>query len=324
MPPLPDFKPAKSDGTLPLDATASQFQYSHALHYVTSLDGLGIAYQEAKGRWRVQFISNGTVIFEQMVELTFGITSLGFSGLQFVAWQIVKEKITSFIINGEAINNLNPAWKYTVGGTELSEFGITIPGGGGDYVDQELNINVDWQSTIYNMKVPVGTKLKVVFDSWGLGVQSRPEYGFRFGGVAGGLSLWMDRVGAVRGAIPLGQRVFATHAYNGPASRRYLAHIDKADSPVIWKDRTNRLWITALKEDSYRLWYSDLDGVNLQPLLYTFDNITNDQDGLEGKQVSIWSKAFSNVDVQPLRGGGSASTAQRDGRQWFTSSSTLR
>lgn len=179
--PLSDWKSTASDGTLPNKALAGQFQYKRALIWNVPLFGFGAGFKVATGTWHIQLKNGETVIFEQTVALTLQLISIGFTGgLQLFTWQFQKEVITTPIIGGAPTGDDNPSWSYTIGATDKSEFGILVPGGGSDYTDVEATIIAEWQSPVYRMNVPTGTKLHIVTDHWGLGSSSRPEWQFRF------------------------------------------------------------------------------------------------------------------------------------------------
>lgn len=74
----------------------------------------------------------------------------------------------------------DPAWSHTIGNTVYSEFGTMEKGGGTDVTLLRVFITDWWDSPVYVMPVYPGTKLNVISDHWGLGVQTRPEWQFRF------------------------------------------------------------------------------------------------------------------------------------------------
>lgn len=197
---LGDWKSVRSDLTLPLDdKPASQFQYKRFIHWEVDLIGVGIAGRTATGSWHIQLVSpTNAVLFEQKVTLTLWVVYTGTVGLQIFTWAFRSEKIETPIVAGTATGENNPSWSYTLGGTEQSEFGILDPGGGSDYTDLTAIIEAEWLSPVYKMRVPPGTKLKIIRDAWGLGASTRPEWKFRFvEGDAPKLDTRFDRFGAL-------------------------------------------------------------------------------------------------------------------------------
>lgn len=176
----------QSDGTLPLTHDAGYFQYKHFISWFTAQAWGAGMWRVGKGTWHIQLIEpQGRVIFEQKV--TFGVTLMffGMMGIGILIWMYNEnsEEITTTIVGGDPITDENPSWSYTLGNSPLSEFGILVPGGGESVIN---TVEADWMSPIYKMRVPVGTKLNVITDNWGLGVNTRPEWQFRFGEPAEG------------------------------------------------------------------------------------------------------------------------------------------
>ncbi len=75
---------------------------------------------------------------------------------------VPKEKITTTTVAGTLVTEENPSWKYTLGGTNLSEFGIMEAASGFSYTDIEAIIEDWWDSPVYEMQVPEGSKLEVI------------------------------------------------------------------------------------------------------------------------------------------------------------------
>lgn len=167
-------------GVIPLDKQASQVQYRHHIIYETDLSILGLTGQVVHGRWHVQRKRGDEIRFDQEVDLAIYIVSWGFVGQTFFTWAFRQETITTHVVDGQQITEENPSWKYTVGGTPLSEFGTLIPGGGGDYTNLTATIITRWEGPVYIENVQPGETWHILLDSWGLGVSSRPEYQFRF------------------------------------------------------------------------------------------------------------------------------------------------
>lgn len=181
MPAMTPFKPGQSDGTLPNIQPAKLFQYAHYINWDTSQTwnaGLG---KEGKGKWHIQLIDpSGRVIFEQTVTITITVIFFGFE-LVWYYYSGVGEKYETTVINGQPITDTNTAWSHTIGNTINGEQGNMIPGGddvpayGGEGI-----VSAVYHSPVYVMDIPVGTKLHVISDNWGLGVQVRPEWQWSF------------------------------------------------------------------------------------------------------------------------------------------------
>lgn len=180
MPAMTDWKPAQSDGTLPLEKPAKQFRYRHYVNWEVDLRGWGIGYKNAVGSWKLQVKDGEKVLFEQEVQITIQVFSLGMLGLVLFTWNFVKDIFVTTIINGQEVTEENPAWKFTLGGGEFSEQGIFIPGGGSSYSDAIAIIEGFFETTIYISDFPVGAKQDIIFDHWGLGASRRPEWQWSF------------------------------------------------------------------------------------------------------------------------------------------------
>lgn len=168
-------------GVLPISKTTNEFQYRRFINWEVDLFAYGMGARVASGEWHIRIISpSNNLVFEQKVVLTLQVISLGFTGLQFFTWAFNKEVITTLSIGGTEITPENPAWKYTLGGTELSEFGTMEIGGGTSYTDKTAIIEDWWDSPVYKLQLLPGTKFEVVKDAWGLGASNRPEWQWRF------------------------------------------------------------------------------------------------------------------------------------------------
>ena len=181
---MTDWKPADSNKVLPNDNVAGQFRYRHYVNWEVFLGGtFGIGSKQATGSWQMRLRSpSDEIIFEQEVKITMQVVALGFFGLILFTWNFVKQDINTTVVAGQQITETNPAWTYTIGGGEFSEDNAYFaPGGGSDYSDATATITGFWESTIYRSQIPVGSKLDVVYDHWGLGVSARPEWQFSFG-----------------------------------------------------------------------------------------------------------------------------------------------
>lgn len=180
MPAMTEWKPPNSEKELPLENPSKQFQYRHYVNWEVDLRGWGIGYKDAVGSWKIQVEQGGLVVFEQEVQVTIQVFSLGVYGLVLFTWNFVKDLFVTTIVNGQTITEENPAWKFTLGGGKLSEQGNFIPGGGSDYSNAIAIIEGYFETTIYLSDFEVGAKQHVIFDNWGLGISRRPEWQWRF------------------------------------------------------------------------------------------------------------------------------------------------
>jgi hypothetical protein len=186
------------------------------------------------------------------------MVSIGFpGGLQLFTWAFQKEVITTPIIGGAETSAENPSWSYTLGGTEFSEFGILIPGGGSSYTDIVATIIEEWQSPVYRMNVPVGAKLKVIQDHWGMGASTRPEWQFRFReGVRRMLDTAAGFFGEIVAARPLGGQPSRTAIQGGhswPFHRTLNEHgfVRGASEPSLVLMPDGREILGVLQDDGY-------------------------------------------------------------------------
>jgi hypothetical protein len=217
---LSAWRSTQSDGTLPNEKRAAQMQFRRFLSWSTDVFDWGIASRDGVGKFKIQINHGDSLIFEQEVELTLRLVTLGMTGLIFYSWQFLREEISTTRIGPEVTNTIpegigltppikvintasmagavedasnhrltaeelrsvgSPSWLRTLGGAgPTSEFGTLVPGAGGGSTDREVIVEAWWESSVYKLTVPVGAKLKVVRDAWGLGASTRPEWQFRF------------------------------------------------------------------------------------------------------------------------------------------------
>lgn len=254
---LTDWKSTQSDGTLPNEFVAAQFQYKRFLHWEADIFSFGIGGREATGTWKIQIKNGDAVLFEQEVKLTLWLVSLGTIGLQLYTWAFRREVITTTKVGGVEITEENPSWSYTLGGTEFSEFGTLIPGGGSGYTDVTAYIDAEWQSPVYRMTVPVGAKLDVVMDAWGLGASTRPEWQFRF--QEGALRLvdtapgYFGEIVAARPLSGVTGRQTMQGGHSWPFHKSLSAHgfIRGASEPSLVMEPDGREILGVLQSDGY-------------------------------------------------------------------------
>lgn len=165
-----------------------------------------------------------------------------------------------------------------------------------------------WYSPIYEIAIQPGSKFNVLFhnigvDAWGnrfLAIQTRTAAGGTFGSL-------IDVPGYIRLADPSSGRIIQRETISGVTQRRPI--LRAADSPSMWKDSTNRLFLAAHKTNAYRLYDSYDDGYLWGAVL----------DG-NGSDVVIWEDGYSNYHTAGLGGNLIGSLAGKGGRVWFKSS----
>lgn len=333
------WKSLRSDGTLPLDADVSQIRIRHemileiptiSLFAAIQSIGLGLGqdliFKTIKYTWKYQIQdSTGFVLFEQQVEITLLIVALvisswGAFNLSLFTWSFGGERITTTVINGKAAGPGNEPYKFTIGGQPTSEFGIMEKGGGSDFTDLFANVNDAWMSTVYKINIPKGAKLVVLQDTAGLGIRSRPEWSFSFSEAAEAPASWLDTQGAIRSLMPVNTRIFVAHTYRGPQGRSRRAFINNSGVGSIWKDATNRTYALVKSAGPWVLYYSDLDGLDMLPVLYNRDIAPSDEE-LVGSQVAVWRSEFRDATAVPRTQGGYGSIAMLSDTAHYVSAS---
>jgi hypothetical protein len=140
-------------------------------------------------------------------------------------------------------------------GGMAKEQGNLIPASGEDSTNVVATIITDWYSPVYLFEIPVGTKLRVTQDSWGMGSSNRSEWAFAFG-----QALTRERVDALHD--PYGQLLMAADENNsghcrfsiadGPGFRYPLARgVLPGLSPAIVREEDGTLIFGALGEDGF-------------------------------------------------------------------------
>jgi len=268
MPETSEWESSQLDGTLPFDEDVTQFQYRKFIHWEFSLfslqtafPGFGLGYTVATGSFRVKiFDPNDVVIFEQKVTLRILVTALifgsfGLVGIGLFIWLPTSEKIETLIINGQPVTDENPSWKYTIGGQESSEFG-TYEVGSGEGATTNAGIIEDWwDSPVYRISIPQGSRWHIVGDSWAYGVSSGLLYQFRSlpGGAFGVnfIDAEIDPIGVMNLAYT-DQSMISTrrfdHPYRDPRERAYVIESrdgSVAETPYGWE------YIAVRKSNTY-------------------------------------------------------------------------
>lgn len=354
--PLTGWKPNQSNGTLPNDFTTGQLQYRHFLHYENDMSGFGIVTKTGVGKWKIRLYHEERLLFEQEVQLTLQVVGLGV----LYTWQYVREKIITTWIEPGAVNVVNPAtalvapisvtntaassgmvddaanhrltieeWRglgspswerLAFGDVPASEFGTMIPGGGSGTTTGIAQIDAFWQSPIYTIRAPVGSRLDVVMDSWGLGISTRPEYQWRFNKGTVGFAATLDRQGAIRMVSERPGTLDLSHTYDSVRRAFRRAEIRDASAPKIHRAPTGRIYVLALKGNAWMLWYSDYGGFDIHPVTYDYQNQWDEDSLTAGAQVALWSDSFTDVDITARHSRGYVSCAKRGGRIYVRSS----
>lgn len=255
-----EYKPIFSDGRLPNDEVKGIFQYKRFIHWNTFelyAQGLG---RLGQGHWEMQILApdGQTVLFEQTVTIAITVVFTGFSLIWYQ--HETGEKIETTIVAGNETTPESPSWEHTIGGTHFSEQGIMIPGGGVVPGSQGTGYTVeaDWQSPAYKMRLPAGSRLKIVTDHWGLGASVRPEWRFRFGDATDlGIDSGFDQFGAMY-SVNNGENrnLQARRSWPNHAART-MESAFVGDSPALAIDRSGR--VSMIKNDSgqWNLYRSD-------------------------------------------------------------------
>lgn len=315
--------------------------------------GQSIGSGDLELEWYIQIKDGSEVLFRQRVTITVNVTVLANVGfgvltLGLYTWAFKKQKIQTEIVGGQEVtsyatvngvphgeDNLpltdafgnplpgkeeaflladaNGAWKHTIGGTTVSEAGGMEIGGGNNFTDQGGIVSDWWDSPVYNMDIPVGAELEILFAGAQGGILPQNLlFQFRFD-QAGGIGSYLDRHGALRLGLPIRNRVFIARTYYGHAAQSRREHIRFATDPQLWKDASNRMYIMAhvggAGQRQWMLWYSDDEAVTLRPLVYTAESLENDDPDLEGKQVAPWKGSFRDAKARPRKQGGYVSIA---------------
>lgn len=339
---LSDWRPAFSPrhperpDELPLDSDAGVFQLRKWIQAVIPIDhlvsvdqsaflgmGQSLDFKTIKADFKYQLVTpSGQVIFEQTVEISMTCTTMSFTvfgGLSvgMFTWYVPANgvKIKTTIINGQTITPENPAWSYTWPkslATPFTEQGYVIPDSLGDF-GIDYGLAEGWyMGPVYEMRIPVGTKLKIIFDRWQSRITRNPSWQFRFD-EGGTFATTTDVPGALRLATPQGNKIPVTHTYSGPSEMVERASIYRATNPSLFKDNTNKLYIGAIVDSAYRLFWSQDDGSTFHP--YTI--LDSDQKEVP---MTIWDSTYNNPVATMTTSGAIVSLAQKGGHLYFKSS----
>lgn len=357
---LGEWRPTNSAGDLPNETVADLWQYRRFVHWEFDANLLGIGFHQGVGSWKIQLLQGDTPMFEQEVRMTLQVVMLGMPGLLFYTWQWVKDEIITSIIDTTPMNNvdnipnieppiasvslaagttirdandvillddeitrvINPSWAKTLGGTSVSEFGTMVPGGGGGVAQNQVMIDAFWQSPVYKTNLPTGLKLKVVFDQWGLGISTRPEWQFRFQEGIAKLPAVLDRQGAIRLLSTRSWGANLRHTYDNIQGLTYRSPIPRSQAHSLSKAETDRMFaLVRGRDEQWKIWFDDLGGRDFKPLQYTYMNLPEDSDGSEvGTQVALWTKNFQNAAITGTRHGTYVSCASYQGKIFFLES----
>ena len=157
MPAMSAWKHLTSAGVI-ADTPASAWQYRYSIHEEVTPRGWGLGYQTLTGSWVMQVLDGGSLLFEQTVSIQVVAVTLNLGGVAFYA---------CFPTNNAGGN-----------------VAITVPSGGvatlGDpagnlYLEPEtsewgqgsFHLYATWESPIYQMALPAGARVHVVFHNVG-------------------------------------------------------------------------------------------------------------------------------------------------------------
>lgn len=267
---------------------------------------------------------NARVLFHQRVN--FGINVIAIEGgalTQFIAYPAENEQIETTIINGDPVESGAAVQFLDLG--YKTEFGITAdfqasPGslGGGE-------ITGTWVSPPYVLDFSEGAILRIKKDGWRpIGLSRIATYKTSYRAGSPRLAALCDEIGAVHTARAKGGAVVLSHRFVAPggtlARRARLRGTDGATlrEPSIGKDSTNRMWIGAYDGNTYRLYFSDDDGTQIEPLRFKMPGGTF-------MDINIWKNGEKSPDLLVRRAGGGltpgfCSIAQRGSQILFRSS----
>jgi hypothetical protein len=218
-----NFRPAKSDGTLPNKKSAGSFRYKRAVRWDIDLSGFGLGSQFAEGHWTITITNNdgSQLFFRQTAGAKLWIVNLGAAGLQFFTWSYYSESFDTTLVGGVTTNKENIGLFLDGNDVTDIEQGIATPASGyGDTFGATVSIFFEWLSPIYVFRspaqsLPVGYKVTITRDTWNLGPQS-VEYGWAFDDAGPlGLGTTFDGLGALLTARPApdGERVLTARAW---------------------------------------------------------------------------------------------------------------
>ncbi len=176
------FKPAQSDGTLPLVGSAGAMRYRRAVIWQVDLSGFGIGGRSIKGSWEVTITSpSGSELFHQQVEVELFFVYLSLPGIAFYTWNYVKDdaagKATT-LIDGKEVSE-DEIEGYLMLGLRQSSM---EPSSGQGNTDFTAFIVTDWLSPgyLFPAGIPAGSKVTIKRDTWSFGPAS-VEYSWAFG-----------------------------------------------------------------------------------------------------------------------------------------------
>lgn len=357
---LGDWTPTNSQGDLPNETVADLWQYRRFVHWEFDAQLLGIGFHQGVGSWRIQFLQGGNPVFEQEVRMTLQVVMLGMPGLLFYTWQIVKDEIITYTLDGNPANIvsimpelappirsvslaagttirdaddytlmqdqidrvISPSWGKTLGGSQFSEFGTMVPGGGGGAASGLVLIDAFWESPVYKTNLPTGLKLNVVFDHWGLGVSTRPEWQFRFQEGIDAFPAILDRQGAIRVLTTRSRGANLRHTYDNIEGWSYRSPLPRVQAHSLYKSPTDTMFaLVRDRQENWVVWVDNLGGYEFKPLRYTYMNLPEGSDGSEvDTQVAIWSPNFRNAVIAGTRRGNYISAASYQGKIFFLES----
>jgi hypothetical protein len=179
---ITEFKPAQSDGTLPVEGSAGAMRYRRAVLWQVDLSGFGIGGRSIKGSWEVTITSpSGSELFHQVVEVELFFVYLSLPGIAFYTWNFVKDdaagKATT-LIDGKEVGE-DEMEGYLMLGLRQSAM---EPSSGQGNTDFTAFIAADWLSPgyLFPAGIPAGSKVTIKRDTWGFGPAS-VEYSWAFG-----------------------------------------------------------------------------------------------------------------------------------------------
>ncbi len=289
------------------DTPGRAWQYRYSIHEVVQVAGPGLGYQTRRGRWNMQVLSaSGSLLFEQSVEIAVVAVTLNLGAVSFYA---------CFPTNnaGGVVTTTYPDPTPSLIGDPAGNLYLepeTSTWGQGEFY-----LYATWESPIYQMDLPEGARLHVVFHNVGWPTIS-PVYAPFETRIekAGTVAALLDAVGIHRVFRPVGAGLgqWASNDLSASYYRRQSGLV--LGSPCIAKLPDNTLLLLGqVGAAEWVLRRSCDDGLTWEP-----------------EALTVWPSGTSNVDLITTADGAVISTGVvggvlycRSSRDNFTTASRV-